>query len=76
MSEVVSVRVRKETKKTLERAGIDIASKTREYLEGLAQEARNRSTLAELHELVQNASPAAKGSSARLIRQDREAHDD
>jgi len=75
MSEVVSVRVRKETKKALEMAGIDIATKTREYLEDLAQETRNRATLAELHELIRKTRPAPRGSSAKLIREDRKAHD-
>ena len=51
MSEVVSVRVRKEVKDTLEKAGIDVAGKTREYLEELAWETRTASTLAELREL-------------------------
>ena len=76
MSEVVSVRVRKEVKETLEKAGIDVAGKTREYLEELAWETRARSTLAELDELIRKGvKPSAKGSSARLIRRDRDSHD-
>lgn len=76
MSEVVSVRVRKEVKDTLEKAGIDVAGKTREYLEELAWETRTASTLAELREFVhKGVRPSAKGSSAKLIRRDRDAHD-
>ncbi len=76
MSEVVSVRVRKEVKETLEKAGIDVAGKTREYLEELAWETRTSATLAELHELIQRGvKPSARGSSAKLVRRDRDAHD-
>jgi hypothetical protein len=76
MSEVVSVRVRKEVKETLEKAGIDVAGKTREYLEELAWETRASSTLAELRELIQRGvKPPARGSSAKMVRRDRDTHD-
>ena len=75
MSEVVSVRVPKEVKKILDEAGIDVASRTREYLEELAWETRAKQTLAELHGMIEkNVKPSAKGSSAKLIREDRNAH--
>jgi len=76
MSEVVSVRVRRGVKETLERAGIDVAGKTREYLEELAWETQTRATLAELNVLVRKGvRPSRRGSSAKLIRRDRDAHD-
>jgi len=69
MSEVVSVRVRKEVKETLEKAGINVAGKTREYFEELAWEARTSATLAVLRELIQRGvKPSAWGSSAKLVR--------
>jgi hypothetical protein len=75
MSEVVSVRVPKETKETLEKAGIDVAAKTRQYLEDLAWETRNKNALAELRSIVKRrVKPSARGSTARLIRGDRDAH--
>jgi hypothetical protein len=75
MSEVVSVRVRKETKEALERAGIDVALKTREYLEELAWETRNRTALTELHTIVsKSVKPSKQGSAQRLLRGDRDAH--
>lgn len=75
MSGVVSVRVRKEVIKALEDAGVDVAGKTREYLEGLAWEARTKATLAELNDIIKKeVKPVKTGSSAKLIRDDRDAH--
>ena len=75
MSEVVSVRVRKEVIQALEDAGVDVAGKTRAYLEDLAWETRTKATLAELHGIIQkDVRPARKGSSVKLIREDRDAH--
>lgn len=75
MSGVVSVRVRKEVIKALEEGGIDVAAKTRAYLEELAWETRTKATLTELNGIIQkNVKPAKKGSSANLIREDRNGH--
>lgn len=75
MSAVISVRVPKQTKDALESAGIDVAAKTREYLEELAWETRNKNTLAELHTMVRKkVKPSGRGSAERLVRSDRDAH--
>lgn len=75
MSAVVSVRVPKKTKDTLDKAGIDVAAKTREYLEELAWETRNKATVAELHMMVKSkVKPSRKGSAERFVRSDRDAH--
>jgi|HubBroStandDraft_2_1064218.scaffolds.fasta_scaffold1922468_2 hypothetical protein len=75
MSRVVSVRVHKEVLQVLEDAGVDVAGKTRTYLEDLAWECRTKATLAELRGIIQkDVRPARKGSSAKLIREDRDAH--
>ena len=73
MSEVVSVRIKKETKETLERNGVDISLATRAYLEKLAWKSTSKNNLRELHKLIESkVKPAQKGSSVKSIREDRD----
>ncbi len=71
----MSVRIRKEVIDALEEAGVDVAGKTRAYLEDLAWETQGKAALADLHKIVQKGvKPADKGSAAKLVRKDRDAH--
>jgi len=73
MSEVVSVRIKKETKEALERSGIDISTATRSYLEKLAWKTQRKQNLRELHRLIErDVKPSRKGFSAASIREDRD----
>jgi len=71
MSEVVSVRIKKETKEALERSGVDISLVTRSYLENLAWKSQQKRKLKELHNLVKKAKPSKQGFSVESIREDR-----
>jgi hypothetical protein len=73
MSEVVSVRIRKETKEALERSGIDISLALRSYLEKLAWRAQSKRRLKELHRLIErDVTASRKGFSVASIREDRD----
>lgn len=73
MSEVVSVRIKKETKDALERTGIDISSAVRSYLEKLAWKEASKKNLKQLHRLIEKeVRPSRKGFSAASIREDRD----
>jgi antitoxin component of RelBE/YafQ-DinJ toxin-antitoxin module len=73
MSEVVSVRIRKETKEALERNGIDVSFALRSYLEKLAWKAEGKRNLKELHRLIEReVKPSRKGFAASSIREDRD----
>lgn len=73
---VISVRVRKEVKEELERAGVNIAEEVRGFLEELARRLRAEREIRELDEIIQrHVKPSPKGFSTRSIREDRdEAH--
>lgn len=74
MSEVVSVRIRKETKEALERSGVDISLATKSYLEKLAWKYQRKKNLNKLHHFIDtNVKPSRKGFSAASIREDRDA---
>lgn len=73
MSEVVSVRIRKETKEVLERTGIDISVAVRSYLEKLAWKEESKKNLKTLHRLIEKeVKPSRKGFSVSSIREDRD----
>ncbi len=73
MSEVVSVRIKKETKEALERNGVDISLATRAYLEKLAWKSTSKKNIRELHKLIERkVKPSQKGFSLKSIREDRD----
>jgi hypothetical protein len=72
LSEVVSVRIKKETKKALERSGIDISLVTRSYLEKLAWKSQQKTNLKQLHKLIEkNVKSSPRGFSVESVREDR-----
>jgi len=73
MSEVISVRVRKDIKKSLEEGGIDVSEAVRKYLEELAWKARVKESLKSLDKLLEEMPPASKGFAAKSVREDRDS---
>ena len=73
MSEVVSVRVKREVKELLEREGIDIGAAVRSYLEEMAWRIKVKRGLEKLDELLGEMPPASRGFSARSVREDRDS---
>jgi len=71
---VISVRVEKNIKETLKKAGIDISEKVRKFLEDLAWQAKLDESINELNRLLQNMKPAKQGYSSRSVREDRDSN--
>ena len=74
VSTVISVRIRKEVKESLEKAGVNVAKEVREYLENLAWKIRVREKMREWEEILSRVKPSEEGFSARSVREDRESH--
>jgi antitoxin component of RelBE/YafQ-DinJ toxin-antitoxin module len=74
MSTVISVRIRKEIKETLEKAGVDISEEVRKFLEELAWRIKTRRFIELWNELLKDVKPSEKGFSVESVREDRESH--
>lgn len=70
---VVSVRVRREVKEELERAGVDIGEAVRRCLEALAARERRKQMLKEWRRIHENIAPSEPGFAAGSVREDRES---
>jgi hypothetical protein len=75
VSDVISVRVRKELKKALEELGIDYAEEVRRYLEELVARERRRRALERARQLRKTLERevGVLPTAAELIREDRDA---
>jgi len=71
---VISVRVEKEVKEALKKAGIDISEKVRRYLEDLAWQTKLDESISELNRLLQDMKPAERGYSSKSVREDRDSN--
>jgi hypothetical protein len=73
-SVVVSVRIKKEVKRELERDGIDVESMVKQYLMERVTRIRFRKTMAKLEKLIKiGVKPSPAGTAARWVREDRDA---
>lgn len=71
--EVISVRVKKDVKKTLEKAGINVSDAVRGYLEDISREIKSKEILDRLEVIVrENVKPSKAGSAAKSVREDRD----
>jgi len=71
---VISVRVEKDVKEALKKAGIDISEKVRRYLEDLAWQTKLDESISELNRLLQDMKPAERGYSSKSVREDRDSN--
>lgn len=74
LSAVISVRVREEVKRILERSGIDVGEEVRRFLEELAWKVKIRDYVSKWDDLLRDVKPSEKGFSVRSVREDREGH--
>lgn len=73
MSEVISVRVRRDVKEALEKAGINVSEAVREYLEDLAWRITLKGRLSELDQLIERyVKPSPTGFAEESVRRDRD----
>ena len=72
-SEVISIRVKKEVKEALKKAGIDVSEAVKEYLDKFAKEVRSKEAMDRLERLVQErVTPSKPGFALKSVREDRD----
>jgi len=71
---VVSIRIKKEIKEVLEKAGVNIPKTVRQHLEELAWKLQLKEETEKLRKLLKNVKPSEKGFSEKSVREDRESH--
>ncbi len=70
--EVISVRVKKEVKEALERAGINVSEAVRDYLEKFSWRMRSKEIMDRLEAIVrERVKPSEPGFALRTVREDR-----
>ena len=74
MSTVISVRIKEEIKKELEKHGIDISQEVRRFLEELYIKVKAKEYVNKWIEELKYVKPSEKGFSTKSIREDRESH--
>lgn len=74
MSTIISVRIKKEIKEELERAGTDIGEEIKKQLEELAWKARIKRQLEKWEGVLARVKPSETCFSVRSVREDREGH--
>ena len=74
MSTVISVRIKKEIKEELERAGVNVSEEIRKRLEELAWKIRTKRQIEKWKMIIGRMKPSEDGFSARSVREDRESH--
>lgn len=73
---VISVRVKKEVKDALERAGVNVSEVVKDYLEKFARKAKSEEVMDRLEVVVrEKVKPSKRGFALKSVREDRdEAH--
>ena len=71
---VVTTRIKKEIKETLERAGVSIPNAIREHLEELAWRLQLKEEIEGLIVLLQDVKPSESGFALKSVAEDRESH--
>jgi len=74
MSTVISVRIKEEIKKELEKHGIDINQEVKKFLEELYIKVKAKEYVNKWIKELKYVKPSEKGFSTKSIREDRESH--
>ncbi|MEM3607048.1 MAG: VapB-type antitoxin [Candidatus Bathyarchaeia archaeon] len=74
MSAIISVRIKKEIKEELEKAGINISKEIKKTLEDLAWQVRIKKQIEKWNAILAKIKPSEEGFSVRSVREDRESH--
>ncbi len=70
----IAVRVKKEIKETLEKAGINISETVRKHLEEIFWKLQLKKETETMRKILENVKPSAKGFAEKSVREDRESH--
>jgi antitoxin component of RelBE/YafQ-DinJ toxin-antitoxin module len=71
---IVTVRIKKEIKETLEKAGVNISAAIKAYLEEFAWKIQLREEIEKMKVLLKDVKPSEKGFAEKSVREDRESH--
>jgi len=71
---IVTIRIRKEVKEVLEKAGVSIPKFVKQHLEELAWKPQTKEETEKLRKLLGNFKPSEKGFAEKSVREDRESH--
>jgi len=70
----ISVRVKREIKEALEKAGVNISETVRKHLEELFWKLRLKEETETMRKILENVKPSEKGFAEKSVREDRESH--
>ncbi|MEM3735292.1 MAG: VapB-type antitoxin [Candidatus Bathyarchaeia archaeon] len=70
----IAVRIKKEIKETLEKAGVNISETVRKHLEELFWKIRLKEETETMKKLLEKVKPSEKGFAEKSVREDRESH--
>jgi len=71
---VVSVRVDKKAKRTLEEAGVDITAAIKKMIEEMAWDIERKKRVERLNRLTAKLAPAERGFATKSVREDRDGN--
>jgi len=72
--EVISFRIPKELKKSVEELGINWGEEVRRFIEDKVREYKREKALEEIDSMLKTVSPPEKGTASRYVREDRDSH--
>ncbi len=72
-TEVISVRIRKETKKALEEMGVNVSDEVRNFLEELVWKTKIKRKIEEWRSILERTKPSERGFSVKSVREDRDS---
>ncbi|MEM2336062.1 MAG: VapB-type antitoxin [Candidatus Bathyarchaeia archaeon] len=70
----IAVRIKKEIKETLEKAGVNISETVRKHLEELFWKIRLKEETETMKKILEKVKPSEKGFAEKSVREDRESH--
>ena len=71
---VISVRVDKKAKRTLEEAGVDITAAIKKMIEEMAWDIERKKRVERLNRLTAKLAPAERGFATKSVREDRDGN--
>ncbi|MEM2995180.1 MAG: VapB-type antitoxin [Candidatus Bathyarchaeia archaeon] len=71
---VVTIRIKKEVKEALEKAGVNIPDVIKKHLEELAWKLQLAEETGKMRKLLEKVKPSEQGFAVKSLREDRESH--
>ena len=71
---IITIRIKKEIKEALERAGINIPNIIKKHLEEIAWNLQLKEEIEKMRKLLENIKPSESGFAVKSVREDRESH--